>query len=68
MKDDAGRSARYREGMATRREVLGDDHVDRALQQKIWAVREAGYSVAVTSQDAQMLDGYDELLAERGVA
>jgi len=33
MKDDAGRSARYREGMATRREVLGDDHVDRALQQ-----------------------------------
>ncbi|HEV7276792.1 MAG TPA: 4-carboxymuconolactone decarboxylase [Devosiaceae bacterium] len=33
MTDDGGRSARYREGMATRRVVLGDDHVDRALQQ-----------------------------------
>lgn len=33
MKDDTGHSARYRQGMATRREVLGDDHVDRALQQ-----------------------------------
>ena len=33
MKDDAGHTARYREGMATRRAVLGDTHVDRALQQ-----------------------------------
>lgn len=33
MKDEAPQSARYRQGMATRREVLGDAHVDRAIQQ-----------------------------------
>jgi 4-carboxymuconolactone decarboxylase len=30
---DAARSARYIEGMVTRRQVLGDAHVDRAVQQ-----------------------------------
>lgn len=30
MNDAAALSERYREGMATRRAVLGDDHVDRA--------------------------------------
>ncbi len=31
--NEAGRSARYLEGLTTRRQVLGDAHVDRALQQ-----------------------------------
>jgi glyoxylase-like metal-dependent hydrolase (beta-lactamase superfamily II) len=38
------------------------DHI-----QAVPAVREAGYSVAVTSQDAEMLDGYDELLEDESV-
>jgi 4-carboxymuconolactone decarboxylase len=33
MSADAERSARYLQGMATRREVLGDAHVDRACEQ-----------------------------------
>ena len=38
------------------------DHI-----QAVPAVREAGYSVAVTSQDAEMLDGYDEILQDESV-
>jgi glyoxylase-like metal-dependent hydrolase (beta-lactamase superfamily II) len=38
------------------------DHI-----QAVPAVREAGYSVAVTSQDAAMLDGYDEILQDESV-
>jgi len=38
------------------------DHI-----QAVPAVREAGYSVAVTSQDAAMLDGYDEILEDESV-
>ena len=33
MTGDAGHSARHRQGMTTRREVLGGAHVDRALAQ-----------------------------------
>ncbi len=34
MDDLAGKSARFTQGMATRRKVLGDDHVDRAQAAK----------------------------------
>ena len=34
MSDDPSKSERYRQGMATRRSVLGDAHVDRALSRE----------------------------------